>query len=109
MRGRASYAATSTSTSRTFGLAYLTALSGEGGIRTLGGVAATPVFETGPIGRSGTSPGVDGSNSSSPASPREAAFPGVPGRPAAARERKQNAPRPVIRRSPRPAPASLVK
>ena len=30
--------------------------SGEGGIRTLGDVAATPVFETGPIGRSGTSP-----------------------------------------------------
>lgn len=33
-----------------------TRLSGEGGIRTLGDVAATPVFETGPIGRSGTSP-----------------------------------------------------
>src|SRR5260370_39179844 len=31
--------------------------SGEGGIRTLGGVAATSVFETDPIGRSGTSPG----------------------------------------------------
>src|SRR5262245_61986327 len=31
--------------------------SGEGGIRTLGTVACTPVFETGPIGRSGTSPG----------------------------------------------------
>ena len=30
--------------------------SGEGGIRTLGRVAPTPVFETGPIGRSGTSP-----------------------------------------------------
>ena len=30
--------------------------SGEGGIRTLGDVAATPVFETGPIGHSGTSP-----------------------------------------------------
>jgi hypothetical protein len=30
--------------------------NGEGGIRTLGDVAATPVFETGPIGRSGTSP-----------------------------------------------------
>ena len=30
--------------------------SGEGGIRTLGDVAATPVFETGPFGRSGTSP-----------------------------------------------------
>src|SRR5579875_433317 len=30
--------------------------SGEGGIRTLGDVAVTPVFETGPIGRSGTSP-----------------------------------------------------
>ena len=29
---------------------------GEGGIRTLGPVARTPVFETGPIGRSGTSP-----------------------------------------------------
>jgi hypothetical protein len=31
--------------------------SGEGGIRTLGTLACTPVFETGPIGRSGTSPG----------------------------------------------------
>jgi hypothetical protein len=31
--------------------------SGEGGIRTLGALACTPVFETGPIGRSGTSPG----------------------------------------------------
>src|SRR5438552_18295123 len=30
--------------------------SGEGGIRTLGRIAPTPVFETGPIGRSGTSP-----------------------------------------------------
>src|SRR5262249_44687871 len=30
--------------------------SGEGGIRTPGDIAATPVFETGPIGRSGTSP-----------------------------------------------------
>ena len=30
--------------------------SGEGGIRTLGEIAPTPVFETGPIGRSGTSP-----------------------------------------------------
>ena len=30
--------------------------SGEGGIRTLGRVAPTPVFETGPIGHSGTSP-----------------------------------------------------
>lgn len=30
--------------------------SGEGGIRTLGGVNATSVFETDPIGRSGTSP-----------------------------------------------------
>ena len=30
---------------------------GEGGIRTLGTVARTPVFETGPIDRSGTSPG----------------------------------------------------
>ena len=30
--------------------------NGEGGIRTLGGASATPVFETGPIGRSGTSP-----------------------------------------------------
>ena len=30
--------------------------SGEGGIRTLGTLASTPVFETGPIGRSGTSP-----------------------------------------------------
>src|SRR5436190_8628180 len=32
--------------------------SGEGGIRTLGRISPTPVFETGPIGRSGTSPGV---------------------------------------------------
>jgi hypothetical protein len=31
-------------------------MSGEGGIRTLGSIAATPVFETGPIGHSGTSP-----------------------------------------------------
>ena len=30
--------------------------SGEGGIRTLGSISATPVFETGPIGHSGTSP-----------------------------------------------------
>ena len=30
--------------------------SGEGGIRTLGDLATTPVFETGPIGHSGTSP-----------------------------------------------------
>jgi hypothetical protein len=30
--------------------------SGEGGIRTLGRISPTPVFETGPIGRSGTSP-----------------------------------------------------
>ena len=30
--------------------------SGEGGIRTLGELSPTPVFETGPIGRSGTSP-----------------------------------------------------
>ena len=30
--------------------------SGEGGIRTLGTLACTPVFETGPIGHSGTSP-----------------------------------------------------
>jgi hypothetical protein len=29
---------------------------GEGGIRTLGSISATPVFETGPIGHSGTSP-----------------------------------------------------
>ena len=29
---------------------------GEGGIRTLGRLASTPVFETGPFGRSGTSP-----------------------------------------------------
>ena len=34
-------------------------VSGEGGIRTLGDVAATPVFETGPIGHSGTSPAGD--------------------------------------------------
>src|SRR5262249_36236850 len=32
--------------------------SGEGGIRTLGRLASTPVFETGPIGRAGTSPAV---------------------------------------------------
>src|SRR5947208_12702029 len=31
-------------------------VSGEGGIRTLGTVARTPVFETGPFDRSGTSP-----------------------------------------------------
>ena len=31
-------------------------VSGEGGIRTLGTVARTPVFETGPIDHSGTSP-----------------------------------------------------
>src|SRR5262249_25642964 len=31
-------------------------VSGEGGIRTLGRIAPTPVFETGPIGHSGTSP-----------------------------------------------------
>lgn len=31
-------------------------IRGEGGIRTLGRLASTPVFETGPIGRSGTSP-----------------------------------------------------
>jgi hypothetical protein len=31
--------------------------NGEGGIRTLGRLASTPVFETGPIGHSGTSPG----------------------------------------------------
>ena len=31
--------------------------SGEGGIRTLGTLACTPVFETGPIGHSGTSSG----------------------------------------------------
>ena len=30
--------------------------SGEGGIRTLGRLSSSPVFETGPIGRSGTSP-----------------------------------------------------
>src|SRR5438067_151464 len=30
---------------------------GEGGIRTLGTIARTPVFETGPIDHSGTSPG----------------------------------------------------
>ena len=30
--------------------------SGEGGIRTLGRLAPTPVFETGTIGRSVTSP-----------------------------------------------------
>ena len=30
--------------------------NGEGGIRTLGMVAHTPVFETGPIDHSGTSP-----------------------------------------------------
>src|SRR6202035_3771788 len=30
--------------------------SGEVGIRTLGRLASTPVFQTGPIGRSGTSP-----------------------------------------------------
>ena len=29
---------------------------GERGIRTLGGVAPTPVFETGPFNHSGTSP-----------------------------------------------------
>ena len=32
--------------------------SGEGGIRTLGTVAGTPVFETGTFGRSVTSPEV---------------------------------------------------
>ena len=37
--------------------------SGEGGIRTLGDIAATPVFETGPIGHSGTSPTLDDSAS----------------------------------------------
>src|SRR5437764_704163 len=31
--------------------------SGERGIRTLGNLAATPVFETGPINHSGISPG----------------------------------------------------
>ena len=31
-------------------------ISGEGGIRTLGRISPTPVFETGPIGHSGTSP-----------------------------------------------------
>ena len=31
--------------------------NGEGGIRTLGDLATTPVFETGPISHSGTSPG----------------------------------------------------
>jgi hypothetical protein len=30
--------------------------SGEGGIRTRGEASPTPVFETGPFGRSGTSP-----------------------------------------------------
>jgi hypothetical protein len=30
--------------------------SGEGGIRTLGRLSPSPVFETGPIGHSGTSP-----------------------------------------------------
>jgi hypothetical protein len=38
-----------------YDLSYLGS-SGEGGIRTLGTLACTPVFETGPIGRSGTSP-----------------------------------------------------
>src|SRR5262245_53631128 len=33
-----------------------TELSGERGIRTLGSLAATPVFETGPINHSGISP-----------------------------------------------------
>lgn len=33
-------------------------LSGEGGIRTPGTVAGTPVFETGTFGRSATSPGM---------------------------------------------------
>jgi integrase len=33
--------------------------NGEGGIRTLGSIAATSVFETDPIGHSGTSPGYD--------------------------------------------------
>ena len=31
-------------------------INGEGGIRTLGILADTPVFETGPINHSGTSP-----------------------------------------------------
>jgi hypothetical protein len=46
---------------------------GEGGIRTLGDVAATPVFETGPIGRSGTSPEVVEGDYRSCTSPREVA------------------------------------
>ena len=43
--------------------------NGEGGIRTLGGVAATPVFETGPIGRSGTSPAISQGHEARPGPP----------------------------------------
>jgi integrase len=37
-----------------------TCISGEAGIRTLGRASTTPVFKTGPFGRSGTSPGSGG-------------------------------------------------
>src|SRR5216684_7130824 len=50
-------------------------ISGEGGIRTLGELAPTPVFETGPIGHSGTSPSGVASDYRCPGSPREAGFP----------------------------------
>src|SRR5207245_4709249 len=36
--------------------------SGEGGIRTLGRASPSPVFETGPIGHSGTSPARGGND-----------------------------------------------
>ena len=41
----------------TIHLAAYVVVSGEGGIRTRGELTPTPVFETGPFGRSGTSPG----------------------------------------------------
>ncbi len=49
--------------------------SGEGGIRTLGELAPTPVFETGPIGHSGTSPVVVASDYRGANSRREDGFP----------------------------------
>ena len=57
-------------------------LFGEGGIRTLGSASATSVFETDPIGHSGTSPAGVGHDYRSLRGSREDGFSTFPGLPA---------------------------
>ena len=56
----------------------LSETSGEAGIRTLGRISPTSVFETDPIGHSGTSPNSSGSHSRGPTTRRKGGFPAIP-------------------------------